>query len=279
MTGYDVYLGKTLLPVAPEKISMRINGKNTTYDLINDGEMNILKLAGLTTVSFTVLLPAVQYPFAVYHDGFKAPSHYLDKLESLKQKKKGFQLIITRKDTMKGRKKLHNTNMTVSLEDYTIKEDAGEGFDLKVEINLKQYKEYGTKTFKVTTPAPTAPIAIEPARPETTSDPNTNGKKTYTARVYYSGSSGAVSSVTATSTISYQDALNKAYKKVPGNAQWASTTKKQATNQSPALTDKALEAARKRVEDSKKSSGTTATTVAKPALTNQNNSKVIRLKA
>ena len=278
MTGYDVYLGKTLLPVAPDKINMRVNGKNTTYDLINDGEMNILKLAGLTTVSFTVLLPAVRYPFAVYHDGFKAPSHYLDKLESLKQKKKGFQLIITRKDTMTGRKKLHNTNMTVSLEDFTIKEDAGEGFDVKVEINLKQYKEYGTKTFTVTTPAPTAPIAIEPARPASTiEDQNNNGNKTSSARVYYSGSSGAVSSVTATSTISYQDALNKAYKKVPGNAQWASTTKKQATNQSPPLTDKALEAARKRVAASQ--TATTATTVAKPALTNQNNSKVIRLKA
>ncbi len=274
MTGYDVYLGKTLFPVAPDKINMRVNGKNTTYDLINDGEMNILKLAGLTTVSFSVLLPAVQYPFAVYPNGFKAPSYYLDRLAELKQSKKAFQFIVTRKDTMKGRMKLHNTNMTVSLEDYSIKDDAGEGFDVKVEINLKQYKEYGTKTFTVTTPAPTAPIAIEPARPASTSDnQNNNGKKTYTARVYYSGSSGAVSSVTATSTISYQDALNKAYKKVPGNAQWASTTKKQATNQSPALTDKALEAARKRVAASQ--TATTATTVKKPAKTKPKNGAMV----
>ena len=256
MSGYDVYLSDMLLPVAPDKISTRINGKNTVYDLINEGEMNILKLAGLTTVSFTVLIPAVQYPFAVYPSGFKAPSYYLDKLEELKQKKKPFQSIVSRKNSMKGRKKLPNTNMKVSLEDFTIKEDVKEGFDFKVEITLKQFKEFKTKTFTVEKPSPTAPIAIQPQRPQSTipQDPQ-GGKKTYTARVYYSGSSGAVSSVTATSTISYQDALNKAYKKVPGNALWASTTKKQATNQSPPLTDKALEAARKRVAAQKTTSG------------------------
>ena len=273
MTGYDVYLDKTLLPVAPDKISMRINGKNVTYDLINEGEMNILKLAGLTTVSFSILLPAVQYPFAVYRDGFKAPSHYLNILEELKQSRKAFQFIVTRNGIISGRTHLHNTNMTVSLEDYTIKDDAGEGFDIKVEINLKQFKEFKTKSFYVENPSPTAPVAIEEERPQSTSNAQSSGSKYY-ARVYYSGSSGAVSSVTGYSNISYQDALKKAYAKVPKNAQWASTTKKQATNQSPALTDKALEAARKRVEESKKTN-TGGSSVPKPALSNTNQSKIL----
>ncbi len=72
------------------------------------------------------------------------------------------------------------------------------------------------------------------------------GKNGYSARVYYSASSGATSSVTAWSSVSYADALKKAYAKVPKNAQWASTKAKQATNQSPALTTAALEAARNR---------------------------------
>ena len=53
----------------------------------------------------------------------------------------------------------------------------------------------------------------------------------YSVTVYYSGSSGAVSSVTGYSNISKEDARKKAWAKVPGNAQWASETKKQATNQ------------------------------------------------
>ena len=54
--------------------------------------------------------------------------------------------------------------------------------------------------------------------------------------VYYSGSSGAVSSVTGYSNVSKEDARKKAWAKVPGNAQWASETPKQATNQTPAKT-------------------------------------------
>ena len=219
MAGYDVYLGKTLLPIAPEKISMKINGKNKTYDLINDGEMNILKLAGLTTVSFTILLPAVQYPFATYTNGFKAPSYFLDALEALKQGKKPFQFIVTRifiglgriLRGMKGRIKLHNTNMTVSLEDYSVRDEAKEGFDIKVEVNLKQYKEFSTKTFYVENPSPTAPIAITPQRPPSTSTPPTSGgsggggsgKKKYKVQIPGMG----VVEVTATSV---QDAITKA---------------------------------------------------------------------
>ena len=51
----------------------------------------------------------------------------------------------------------------------------------------------------------------------------------YTATVNYSGSSGVVSSVTATSTVSYADALKKAYAKVPKNALWANEDKSKAT--------------------------------------------------
>ena len=79
---------------------------------------------------------------------------------------------------------------------------------------------------------------------------NGNGYK-YGCTVYYSSSSGAVSSVWAGSNVSKEDARKKAWAKVPKTAQWASETKKQATNQSPALTDKALQAARDRVAQSK----------------------------
>lgn len=53
----------------------------------------------------------------------------------------------------------------------------------------------------------------------------------YSVTVYYSGSSGAIQSVTGYSNVSQDDARKKAWAKVPGNAQWASETKKQATNQ------------------------------------------------
>lgn len=224
MAGYTVYLGTLRFPIAPEKIEMKINGKNEVYDLINEGEMNVLKLAGLTTVSFSVLLPAVEYPFATYIGGFQPPSYYLDELEELKESREPFQFIVTRTSSkISGRKRLHNTNMKVSLEDFTIKEDAkNQGFDIMVDISLKQYRKRKTKTFKVKKPKPTAPIAVTPQREDEEDKP-----KTYYVNVYWCGSSGAVQKVTGSSTISVADARKKAWAKVPGNALHASENKSQ----------------------------------------------------
>jgi len=255
MAGYDVYFGEVLFPVAPDSINMNINGKNTVYDLINEGEMNILKYAGLTTLNFQLLLPSVPYPFATYLSGFQKPSYYLEVLEKFKQSRKPFQLLIARRIITHSyiRGNLHNTDMKVSIEDYKVVEKANEhGMDFVVDVSLKQYKEYKTKTFKVDTPSPTAPIAIEPQREEPATEPEEQ-TKTYTITVYYSGSSGSISSVSATSTVSVADARTKAWAKVPKTALWASETKKQATNQDPPLTDAALEAARRRVQEQQQS--------------------------
>ena len=49
---YDVYLDKMLCPIAPDKLQLKISNKNKTLVLINEGEINILKKAGLTEISF-----------------------------------------------------------------------------------------------------------------------------------------------------------------------------------------------------------------------------------
>lgn len=209
---YDVYISNTLLPIAPEKITTQINGKNETATLISDGEISILKSAGLTTISFIALFPNVQYPFAQYPKGFQKAGHYVGVLENLMKKKKPFQFIITRK-TPKD-KKLFNTNLTVSLESYQIVDDAKNGMDVEVQINLKQFKEYGTKTFKVETPSNTAPIIVNPQRIESTSSGGSSGgggggsgggSKTQTYKVQIPGMS--VLSIKATSV---QAAITKA---------------------------------------------------------------------
>lgn len=162
--AYDLYLGKMLMPITPSKISMAINNQNKTINLINDGELNLLKSAGLTDVQFTLLIPQVSYPFARYGDGgFVEASTYLDYFEQLKQAKQPFQFILSR--CMPTGKALFDTNMTVSLEDYTITEEAKNGFDLQVAISLKQYKHYATKTISVEIPSPTAPIIVNEDRP------------------------------------------------------------------------------------------------------------------
>ena len=145
--GYSFFLGSLQLPVPPESMEMVINNQNTTINLINDQEVNILRKAGLTEISFDALLPQTKYPFAAYPNGFKSASYFLEEIEKLKTGLKPFQLIVTRA-TPNG-KLLFDTNIKVSLEDYTIKEEEGHGFDVKVSLSFKQYVEYSTKTVKI----------------------------------------------------------------------------------------------------------------------------------
>lgn len=157
-SGYDFYLNKCLLPIAPDKLTVKINNANDTLTLIDEGQINILKKAELTDVEFECRIPQVQYPFAKYKSGFLGASYFLSYFEELKTSKKPFQFIVSR--VMPKGKVLFSTNMKVSLEDYKITEQAKEGFDLIVKIKLKQYREYGTKTvnIKITTSKPTATV-------------------------------------------------------------------------------------------------------------------------
>ena len=144
---YKFYLSNLLLPVTPQKLELKIKNKNKTLDLINDGEINVPKNAGLTEISFSALLPNSQYPFSIYQDGFRDASYYLNEIEKLKINKQPFQFIVTR---MKPNStKIFDTNMKVLLEDYTITEDAKTGFDVTVSVKLKQYREYATKTMQI----------------------------------------------------------------------------------------------------------------------------------
>lgn len=175
--GYDFYLDKCLLPVTPSKLTIKINNANKTVTLINEGEINILKKAKLTDIEFECEIPQVKQPYAVYPSGFKAATYFLDYFEELKTSKKPFQFIVCRQ-TPNG-KKFFNTNMKVTLEDWKITEEAKQGYDLKVKISLKQWRDYGTKTVNITIAASKPKASIEPKRAATTS-PAPSSSQTYT---------------------------------------------------------------------------------------------------
>jgi len=145
--AYDIYFDKVLLPVAPSRVKTNIKNKNKTIELINEGEVNMLKDAGLTEISFTITLPNQKYPFAKYPNGYRNAAYYLDVFEQYKKSKKPFRLIISR--TLPDGSVIFYTNLQVSLEDYEIEDNVSEGFDTKVTIDLLQYKPFGTKTTNV----------------------------------------------------------------------------------------------------------------------------------
>ncbi len=136
---YKCYLGGVQMPETPGKLTIKIKGNNKTVNLLNEGEINFLRAPGLTEIKVPLMFPMLTAP--------QRPEYYLSILERLKTTRATTQFIMTR--TTPNGELLFDTNIKVSVEDYTIVEDASEGFDLAVEVNLKQYRDYGTKTLKV----------------------------------------------------------------------------------------------------------------------------------
>ena len=165
--AYYFFIGDIMLPIPPAKMTIQVNNKNKTYDLINEGEVNIIKTVGLTDISFDARLPHALYPFADYNSGFsslalmatgtarprpsfgfKEPESFMDSFRMMKAEKKPTRLVISRMgqgllDLM------WSTDMLVTLEDYSIEEDAGDGFDVTCPLHFKQYRPYSTREVEV----------------------------------------------------------------------------------------------------------------------------------
>lgn len=173
-----MYLDGVLMPITPSKVKVKINNQNETLTLISGEEINILKAAGLSDVSFDLLLPQVPYPFT--NGGAQPADYYLSLLERLKTAKEPFQWILNREKPNGSR--LFYTNLTVGMEDYQITDDAEEGFDITVTVSLKQYRHYGTKTVTIQpapTPATKPTATVEPPKRETSQAPK---QSTYTVK-------------------------------------------------------------------------------------------------
>lgn len=173
-----MYLDGVLMPITPSKVKVKINNQNETLTLISGEEINILKAAGLTDVSFDLLLPQVPYPFT--NGGAQPADYYLSLFERLKTAKEPFQWILNREKPNGSR--LFYTNLTVGMEDYQITDDAEEGFDITVTVCLKQYRHYGTKTVTIqpaSTPATKPTATVEPPKRETSQAPK---QSTYTVK-------------------------------------------------------------------------------------------------
>lgn len=168
--SYACYLGGVELPT-PAKLTVKIKNKNKTLILLNEGEINFLRTPGLSEIVLPLTLPMLS--------GGRSPAYYLGVLEKLKTSKTSTQFILVR--VSPDGRTLYDTNMKVSVEDYNIVEDAKEGLDVSVDVNLKQWRDYSTKTVTVEEPeddSQVQSVSVETERDASTA-PTT---KTYTVK-------------------------------------------------------------------------------------------------
>ncbi|MBQ6020395.1 MAG: hypothetical protein IJL26_09485 [Clostridia bacterium] len=94
---YYFYLDNILMPVTPSKFSVTQAGKSKIFDLAAGGEIVLPETPGLRQYLFSLLLPTVRYPFALYHNGYQPPEYYLKHLRRLYENAEPFDMVVIRR--------------------------------------------------------------------------------------------------------------------------------------------------------------------------------------
>lgn len=153
--GYHFFVGDLELPFAPSELKLTIGSNNQTVELINGSEINILKNPKLTEIEFDIELPrGRQYAFA---NTLVSSKTYTDYFEKLMLNKTPTKLVITRPNPfLKGStgiggtiKDFESTVLNVSLEGYSLEENADNAYDITVSLKFKEYVSYGTVKKKI----------------------------------------------------------------------------------------------------------------------------------
>lgn len=156
------------IPVNPSSIEMGDGNKGKTYDIVNLGEINVIKDRRLTQYSFSSIFPAQRYPFNSASILLE-PKRYKDYLEKWMDSKRPIRFVFTGST--------FNINTPVSIEDFQWKEVAGSIGDIEYTLKLKKYVFYAAQRVAVvqTESAVAGPALIKeaPARPNDRQPPKT----------------------------------------------------------------------------------------------------------
>ncbi len=127
----------TILPLAPEYLKTHEKSLNKIIELMNGGEVNLLRGLALRDLNLKILLPKNNVITEMSEQEFHKPAFYLDRFRNFIANKKPVRLTVTRH--MQNGETIFAGNILVSFEDYRVFENAGEEGDFWVELNLKEY--------------------------------------------------------------------------------------------------------------------------------------------
>lgn len=138
-------------PLAPESLVTELKGNNTTIDTIGLGEVNVIKNIGLRELKFKLFIP--RYINSL-NDGFLnlqqnyTPINYLNTFREIMEKKCVVTLIIER--ILPDGTRIFNGNLKVTLESYSVEENAGEEGDFWVDVKVKEHRSINVTYYEAT---------------------------------------------------------------------------------------------------------------------------------
>ena len=119
------------------------DGNNsTTYDIVGQGEINVIQSPKLTDYAFSSFFPARRYPFITANTVLE-PNEYVNMLQRWMATKRPIRFIFTGST--------FDINEAVSIEDFQRKEVAGRLGDIEYTLRLKKDVFYAAQRVTVTT--------------------------------------------------------------------------------------------------------------------------------
>ncbi|MCL2634980.1 MAG: LysM peptidoglycan-binding domain-containing protein [Oscillospiraceae bacterium] len=97
----------------------------------------------------------------MYSNKFKSGSLIFNEIRKLHESGKPFQFIVLRKNSQG--KTAFSTNIKTVFSELKFKEDAGNGFDISVDVKLIQYRDYSIKKVKTSDKTITAATPVRSA--------------------------------------------------------------------------------------------------------------------
>ena len=128
----DIYLSYNnreeiiILPVLPAKFEVNKPQNNDTFESISLGELKLIGLRGLKSISFESFFPIRDYPFL--RDNLYSGHEYVYKLDTWREKRVPIRILIT--DTP--------INMAVTIDDF--KYSIGTDGDIYYSITLGEFR-------------------------------------------------------------------------------------------------------------------------------------------
>ena len=142
--GAVIYInfGRRLkIPVTPEEIEDSAENNDKTYSVLGVGQIAVLKKPKLREIKWKSFFPAdTSDPWV--QDGARSPETYVEALRDAMDEKETGRLIISRAG-------LFNTNLEVSVADFTLTDKGGEPGDIYYEVTFREYRDYAPETVSI----------------------------------------------------------------------------------------------------------------------------------
>ncbi|EHQ92091.1 LysM peptidoglycan-binding domain-containing protein [Desulfosporosinus youngiae] len=124
------------LPVMPGSFEIGEGGKNKTYDVLELGEINVIKNLKLSEYAFSSFFPAQPYPFVTVQPLLK-PYEYVKLILKWMEAKQPIRFIVI--------SDAFDIDTLASIEGFDWKEEAGRSGDIDYSLKLKKYVPYSAR--------------------------------------------------------------------------------------------------------------------------------------